>query len=295
MKKIVYLCLKALLCVSLFIALHFFCLNQTKGFRYYYLLSNLPNDERWEFPPLSVDEKKNVDALLAQEFTFLGSGGWCFAFLGADGTTVLKFYKHTHLRLDKVMKRFSFKKLISKSDPLPKDAYYFQEFNFKSCALLYQHAKELTGILYAHLNKTENLLPQVVLIDNIGVRHTIDLDKTEFILQQKADLLIPHLQKQMASHNVEGAKNSIDALLNCIVKLYDKGIRDHDSSIRNNYGFTEEGAIALDISSFGPDDSLKDPAVQKVELRRKTHRLERWLKKYHLELYHYYEQRINQI
>jgi hypothetical protein len=294
-KKILLISGELLALASVFCGLHFFCLEKTQGFRPYLILSNLPNDPRWEAPPLPDEEQKKVDALLDQPFTFLGSGGWCFAFLGQDQKTVLKFYKHSHLLPSSIFKEFSLKKLLLQSDPLPQNIPYFQEFNFKSCMLLYTQAKEQTGIQYVHLNKTQGKHKPVTLIDNIGVHHTIDLDHTEFIVQKKADLLFPHIHHLSQQKKFDEAKHCIDDFFNCILILSKMGIRDYDRSLRNNFGFTEDGAVTLDLSSFGYDESLKNPGQYKKEIVNKTQRFSRFLRKYHHDLYLYSEDRLSEI
>jgi hypothetical protein len=246
-------------------------------------------------PHLSTEEQENIDRLLDQPFTFLGSGGWCFAFLGQDQKTVLKFYRHSHLLPSSIFKEFSFKKLFLQSDLLPPNVPYFQEFNFISCMLLYTHAKERSGILYVHLNKTQGKHKPITLIDNIGIRHVIDLDKTEFVVQKKADLLFPHLQRLSKQQKMDEAKRSIDDFLNCLLTLCKNGIRDHDRSLRNNFGFTEDGAVTLDLSSFGLDETLKNPGNYKKEIVNKMQRLSRFLRKYHPPLYAHSEERLSEI
>src|SRR5690242_7329585 len=95
--RLFYFTIQLLVAAAICSWLYFFCYSQTRGFRLYSILSDLPNDPRWEVPPLSDRDQKKIDALLNQEFTFLGSGGWSFAFLGEDQKTVLKFFNHTHL------------------------------------------------------------------------------------------------------------------------------------------------------------------------------------------------------
>lgn len=266
-----------------------------QGFYLPLILSNLPNDPRWEVPQLPTEETPFIHHLLSQKFTFLGSGGWCFAFLGEDGKTVLKFYKHTHLTLTEILKDFSFNKLLLHPPKWPENLPYFQEFNFKSCILLYTQVKERTGLLHIHLNKTEGRYPKVTLIDPSGVHHTVDLDQTEFVIQEKGELLIPHFQRLASLGEKEIAKKSVDELLACLMTFYRKGIKDFDKSIRKNFGFVEGKAITLDISSFGLDPSLKIPEEGKKEILLKTRRLARWLKKHQPDLYDYYETRIQEL
>jgi hypothetical protein len=295
LKKILRISLYLLALTALFTGLYSFCQRQTHGFRPYLIMSNLPNELRWEVPPLTAEEQKDINKLLDQPFIFLGSGGWCFAFLGQDQKTVLKFYKHSHLLPSSIFKEFSFKKLLLQSDPWPQNIPYFQEFNFKSCLLLYNQAKERSGILYVHLNKTQGKHKPVTLIDNIGIHHTIDLDKTEFVVQKRADLLFSHIQRLSKQKKMDEAKGCIDDFLNCLLTLCKKGIRDYDRSLRNNFGFTDDGAVTLDLSSFGPDETIKNPGQYKKEIINKTQRLSRFLRKYHPGLYSHSEQRLSEI
>ena len=293
--KIIPLLVKSATFSLLCVGLHFFCEKQTEGFRPYMILSNLPNDPRWETPPLTGEEKKEIDRLLDQPFTYLGKGGWCFAFLGKDKKTILKFYRHTHFLPGALWNPFSWKKLLLKSPRLPAGTPYFQEFNFKSCALLCKRAKERTGLLYTHLNKTEGVHKPVTLIDPLGIEHTIDLDETEFLVQKRAELLFPHLDKLAKKGKTPQAKHSIDDFLRLLLMLYKEGIRDYDHSLRNNFGFTDDGAIALDLSSFGPDETLKHPGEYKKEIIVKTQTLGRFLRKNHGDLHLYFEERLKEI
>lgn len=284
--------LKLLGTAALFLGLHFFCEHETKGFRPYLILSNLPNDSRWEAPPLSMEEQQHVNLALDQRFTFLGSGGWCYAFLGEDQKTVLKFFRHSHLLPSSIIKDFSFEKLMLKSQTLPSNSNYSQEFNFNSCMLLLKQAKERSGLLYVHLNKTQGLHKPIVIIDNIGACHRIDLDKTEFVIQKKADLIIPHLEYLIGQNRIEEVKQKLDDMIVCLTTLFRSGLRDYDASFRQNFGFVDGHAIALDLSSFGFDASLQDPAGCKKEVITKTKRLRHWLKKHHPDLLAYYDERI---
>jgi hypothetical protein len=282
--------------LSLLIAgLYHFCEKKTQGFRLYSLLSDLPNDPRWEVPPPSKEEMLDVHTRLDQPFTFLGSGGWCYAFLGADNQTVIKFYKHDHLCLPKILHDFSWSKLLFSSPTLPVTARYFQEFNFQSCTLLYNQVKPFTGLIYVHLNKTQNVLPTITLYDPIGVSHQIDLNCTEFILQHKAELLFPHIERLDSQGDIAHAKQAIDQMFNCLLTLSQAGAKDLDQKLYENFGYVEDQAIAVDLSSFVPNEEIKRPAVYKKELICKTRRLSRWLKKHYPDLYTYCEEKLNEI
>ncbi len=290
MKKIT---LQALCGILLLTGLYFFCASQTKGFRFYQLLSSIPNDARWDTPALTDKEKDQIDHLLDQTFTFLGKGGFCCAFLGEDQKTVLKFYSHTHLSPMSVVKHFSWEKLLLKGPVDFAALSPFLEFAFKSCKLLFTQAKERTGLIYIHLNKSHELRSPVTVIDPLGIRHEIDLNQTEFVLQHKAEMLIDHIAHAVIEQKMENAKRAIDSYLDCLLTLCRLGARDLDHGFRNNYGILDDGTvITMDISSFTKDDCLQRPGVYKKEIVLKSHNLAKWLKKHHPDLYIYYDEKL---
>jgi hypothetical protein len=161
--------------------------------------------------------------------------------------------------------------------------------------LAYSQAKERTGLLHIHLNKTEGLYPTVTLIDAIGIRHTIDLDRTEFILQKKADLLYPYIDHLVHTQKTEEAKRCIDDLFACLLTFYKNGAIDRDRSLQNNFGLVDGSVIALDLSSFALDEAIAQPENTKKELALKTWRFRRWLRKHHYALYLYYENQLAEL
>lgn len=285
--------MKRLLLLLVAIAgIHWFAEKQTQGFRFYKLLSNLPFDSRWETPQMESERLDQINARLNQSFTFLGAGGWCVAFLGEDQKTVLKFFRHIHLDLPNIFRRFSFQKLLLNAPPEESKLYYFQHFNFNSCHLLFTRCKELSGIDYLHLNKTPPLHPTVTLYDPSGVPHQIDLNATEFVIQERADLLCPHINRLVKEEGMPAAKKAIDAFLHCLLTFYKEGLRDDDRTLRDNFGFIGDQPVTVDLSSWVLDPAIQKPSRYKKEIILKTHRLNRWLNKYHPELHQHLEERL---
>ena len=157
-----------LLFIGLATSLYFFTESQTEGFRYYHLISNLPNEPRWDVPPPSDEEMTRINQLLEQPFTFLGSGGWCYAFLGQDQKTVIKFFKHSHLYPSNILRDFSFKKLFLKSPPNNYAPYYFQPFNFISCTLLYSKLQDNRGSNISTSIKQKGSIPLLPFMTKSG-------------------------------------------------------------------------------------------------------------------------------
>jgi hypothetical protein len=286
---------KSLLGALALVGVYFFCEWQTQGFRYHHLLSDFSEDPRWKVF-VTPEELERASILLDQPFTYLGKGGFCRAFLGQDGQTVLKFYHHDRFRLSDAFQPFSWHKLLLKTPLQLILASEYHAFAFKSCRLLYERVRGRTGLLFIHLNKTCDLKKQVALIDPSGVIHTIDPNQTEFVLQQRGELLLDYIARVMKKRDADAAKRAIDSYLACLVQLSQCGVQDLDHSFRGNFGILEDGTvITIDISSYVDNARIATPACYKREIVLKSHRLAKWLKKHYPDIYAYYDEKITQL
>ena len=84
---------------------------------------------------------------------------------------------------------------------------------FDSCKLAYVDLQDQTAISYLHLNKTRDLFKPVVLVDNSGVSHTVELDSMEFMVQDYCELATGRIAARMKSGDVEGARETIETFL----------------------------------------------------------------------------------
>lgn len=244
-----------LIFLLLFWGMERFCHDKTDGFKMTNIFSDLPTKEGVE-PPTA-----EILPLLSGPFTFLGSGAQAYAFVSADGKTVLKLFKHHHLR--------SFPSSVKKREKF-----------FLSCALAAETLGEETGILYAHLIKSRSLNTKTTLIDKLGIAHPLDLDSVEFVLQKRACLALSFIKEQVKGGKQVEAKEAISAVIEMLAHRCKKGVRDRDGGMRRNIGYLpEERAISIDIGFFVKDEALRDPQKAKAEIRKQTWRLERFLKK----------------
>src|SRR6185295_13284709 len=83
---------KALLFCTLFWLIGCWCSKQTCGFQVSKILTHEADYPHLGLPQPSSEELKQIQNLLDQPFEFLGRGGQCFAFLGRDQKTVIKFF-----------------------------------------------------------------------------------------------------------------------------------------------------------------------------------------------------------
>lgn len=252
------------------------------GFRPSKLTSSLPSVH---LPP-----SPEIDTLLDQPFRYLGKGGTSFVFLGEDGHTVLKLFKHQHL--------FSKSSLFSVTLPgitdlwrinkiarnLGRHPHKHHRFFLNSCKLAYEELKEETGLIYLNPQPNSYFAKKVVLIDSWGLRYSVDLSRTEFALQKKAELFFPYLENLLKKRQHEQCKLAIDSLLTQIQTRCSKGIGDRDPNLEINFGFIDGKAIEFDLGSYFSSPKLKNSAAQASELFFATHALQMWLEKHSPDL-----------
>ncbi len=239
--------------------------------------------------PLSSE----LDAILDKEFTYLARGKQYYVFCSEDGKYVLKFFKCQRLETPHWLKTLSFLPFLK--------SYYTRQSSkigkrrkelFASCELAFEELQEETGLIYIHLNKTSNLQKKVRIIDKLLHHYALDIDKYEFIIQRRADLILPTLQILKEEGNFEGAKKRIDELLALLVQRHEKGIIDFDPAIINNTGFLDDRAIHLDLGRFAKCPEIRCRENSKSEIDKITKELRESISLFYPALSLYFEEKL---
>ncbi|HSX03458.1 MAG TPA: hypothetical protein VLG76_01880 [Rhabdochlamydiaceae bacterium] len=284
--------IKILLFIVGFICIERFCHGITEGFRPHKILSDLSFNPEYATEPASDEIKGN----LSQPFYFLSSGGQCYAFISEDKQTVLKVFKHHHMRPESYLNRIYLPQFLE-----PLRCKIIQERKerlqtiFSSFKLAYDRFKEHTGLLYLHLNKTDTVHQTLTLVDNIGVSHCFDLDNLEFALQKTAVLAYQKIEQCMKTNDLAAAEKCLKSLVELIVTRSKAGLADRDPIIKRNFGFIEEKAIEIDLGSFYEDLGLTKPSSYKRALFCECIKLKSWIQKRYPMLYPSLDQSIRTI
>ena len=163
---------------------------------------------------------------------------------------------------------------------------------FESCKFAYQELKEETGLHYIHINKTDCRFGTVMIVDNSGVSHTVDLDRTEFMVQDYCELAISRIDAHMRCGDLEGAKGTITTLFDAIEDWSRRGIRLENPILKKNIGFCEGKVIMLDVGSLKKNSGFKNPEQIKKEIKYVSRGLGRWIYHHHPALFPFYEQEL---
>jgi hypothetical protein len=252
-----------------------------------------PYDPLFDTRALTKEEEKEVDKALSQNYTYFGCGGQAYVFFSEDGKYALKFFKQrhfrepTHLNYIPFIKNYRDKKFAKRRKKI--------EVEYGSYKLGFEQLPEETALVYVHLNKTSHLNKSITYIDKVKMEHKIDLDKTDFILQKRAELVHDKIDRQIAAGNLEGARHTISSIVDLIVTRCKKGYLDKDPNIATNCGILGDKAIKIDVGRFAVDPCMKKSLFYKPELYYLVRPFRKWLNEKHPELVAHLDDEVFQV
>lgn len=274
-KWMLFIVLAILLCFGIG-KLYYFL---TAGFSIRQITSDLSYNPEWETHPLSSSEKKEVNTALDQEYTYLGKGCQSYVFASEDGNYVIKFLKHQHFRPQRWINLFTFIPSINEYQQTSKDVKRQKlEKLFIGCKIAFEDLKSETGIIYVHLNKSNNWKKTLTIVDRLGFKHHLDVDRMEFILQHRAKMFADTIIDFMEQSSQKEAELLIDRLLVMLISEYQRGIADNDHALMQNTGVLNGRPIHIDIGQFIHNQTVQDPVIYKKEVFDKTFLFHQWLK-----------------
>lgn len=257
----------------------------TDGFSIANISSDFAYQPDWEVRPLSTLEKVEVDQALNQEYRYLGKGCQSYVFLSSDGHYVVKFFKYQRFRLQPwiaFLPGFDFVENYRQAKLKKK----WEKLNVfvTSWKIAYDHLKTEAGLLWVHLNKTEDLHKRLVIYDKMGFKHILELDQMEFCLQRRAEPLNSVLVAYKAEGQLAQAQQLMSNLLQLMLSEYQRGLSDNDHALLQNTGVVNHHPIHIDVGQFLQNEKFKDPAFYRQDLFTRTYRLHEWLKQNYPEL-----------
>lgn len=268
----------------------------TGGFLISNISSTFPFNPEWEIRPLDSFEQKQVNGALSQPYRYLGKGCQAYVFASENGQYVLKFFKYQRYRLQP---------WLSYAPPLPALVKYKEEKIenkwhkldgfVKSWKLAFENLREETGLLYVHLNKTDHLKKQVLIYDKIGMQHLVDLDKMEFCVQCRAQMLCETFLEYKQQGDKAKTELLIENLLALIISEYSRGLADNDHALMQNTGVVDGKPIHIDVGQFVQNEEVKNPLIAHQELYTKTYKFKLWLNEHYPEARDFLESRLKEI
>lgn len=214
--------------------------------------------------------------ILNQTFTFLGSGRQSFAFIGEDGTTVLKFFNKKYFEMPWYC--FALWNKEEEKKKRTRRAFFYAESYFVAEKFL----QEQTGIMYLHLSKSEGL-PIVRVIDRASREFEVDLNSVPFVVQRKCEPLYSALANIQKTQGNQALVSTLNDFLEMVDFRISKGIADSDHDVEHNFGFLEGKLVHLDPGRLFLCDFSEKSRVSH-EWWSATHSLRKWLVKEYPEV-----------
>ncbi len=218
--------------LALTLALPYYYSEWTDHFRLEKCRLSYPYVAKWESEP--ADEQ--IRTLLERPFYYAGGGKQMFAFFSDDGQTVLKLFHFNKLKVPFRPRDLFFPKI----PPLHERAY----LSFNSCKIAEQRAKDLTGILFLHLNPKKGNLPEITIFDKLGRKHCIDPASYRFLLQKR---IVP-LEAAFLQNSNHPAM--IDSFQKFIDELAALGLAKDRGKFAPNYGFLDGKPMMIDFANL---------------------------------------------
>ncbi len=281
---------KGVLIAGCLIATQRFCHKKTDGFSLIAISSSRPYNRAFETRALTTEEKSELDVALSQPYNYYGCGGQAYAFFSDDGNYVIKCFKQRLFRpphllnllpLPKLLHRYREKRNFTRADKLSRD--------FFSYRVAFDELQEQTGMLYTHLNHTRNLKVALPITDKLGNSHTLNLDRTDFIVQRRASKVYDYINRCKSDTEASEAFASIFHLIKTRAL---KGYRDRDPNIRTNCGFLNGRAVKIDVGRFVPTKMTREKWQE--ELNRIAAPFEEWIKESHSEWHPLYQEKLRE-
>lgn len=254
----------------------------TGGFTLSNITYDIPYDSRWNISYPKAENLRELEVALGQNYRYLGKGCQSYVFQSEDGKYVLKFIKYQRFRPRPWLEYMTFIPGMKKhySEKVEQKRAKLDSL-FVSWKIAYENLQPETGVIYVHLNKSNDLNKNLVIFDKIGFKHLLALDDFEFLIQRKAKMLCPTLDGWMKNGEIEKAKELITALLDRIISEYDRGFADNDHALMQNTGVLDQQPVHVDVGQFVKNNRVFDKSVRHQELFNKTWKFRKWLEKHH--------------
>lgn len=241
----------------------------------------------WEIPPLPQEEREAIDQILSQKFTYYNKGSQSYVFISEDKKYILKFLKQ-----DKLRTRSWLAHLPLSFNPYYEDYLFKQEkchATFAACKTSFTELKKESGLIYVHLNNTRDLNKKVTIFDKNGEKHIVDIDKTSYYVQKRAQLIYSRIAELMHQNETEKAKEIISSVFSLIDYLGKKGVCDNDPILRKNFGLIDDIAVQIDIGKLKIDSLRQQSLAYKDEAGSITNSFKVWLEKNYPALSEHFE------
>lgn len=249
------------------------------GFRINKLVLDHPSIEQAG----SLVPSAEISSMLAKPFRYIGHGGQAYVFVSKDESFVLKLFRKP---LNPHPWRMWMRRHLFGKNPRVAPDKKLQKLLISS-RLSCEVAPDLTGVFFAHLSQTSSELPVTLLIDRLGRKHSLDLNRCRFVLQKKG------VPVWTAFSTEEKGKAIIEQFVFKVHERVARKLRNHDVKVSSNFGLIGGEVVEWDIGNFIYDPSLENPKLAQEEMERFEKKMRRYLLKNAPSLLPFFEEAVS--
>lgn len=230
----------------------------------------------YALPPAQGQDPVPPEELFRGPFSYLGRGRQCYAFESPDGRLVLKIPRFDRYELPFFWKMpFAFFERFRNS--IREERQRRLAFTLESFKIASEELKEETAILYLHIHDTPAILGRTTLIDKLGRRFEIDLNRTAFVLQEKKRLMMPQFLDAVRAGDDLKVGLIIDSFLAILKKRARLGIFNKDPSFMRNFAWDDGKGVQIDIGSFYRRRGLSPEEAYLASMKESCIPIREWL------------------
>lgn len=257
------------------------CFLWTDGFKIQKITPGFTIKPSWN-PPAITDpaKREELSHILNQEYRYLARGQQAYVFESADQKYVIKFLRMPKFRLpfwaylslfpasleERKMQKISAKKS-------------YLDLTSKSFAMAQEELWEESGLIFCHLQTTNDLHYSVKIVDRIGRENILDLDRLFFIVQKRAEPLGMVLKELRQKNDHREIEKLLSSFVDVIHKRSSKKIRNKNRRCMKNLGVLEGKVIEFDLGEFRERQLLSDPVYFQMEMQKSSRGLREFLQK----------------
>lgn len=245
-------------------------IEQANGsFRLPKVAIDVPFNPAWEGDAPSPE----LASLFSKPFHYLGRGMQAFVFASEDGQYVIKLFRAS----PKIhpWRQFIRTKFLGRNEKrTPREKI---ELLFGACKLAYSHAADLTGLVYIHLNPTNDLFASTTLVNRMGRKIPVDLNRCRFAIQKRGVSVTKTLKAAIAENDREKYNRLIRSFHHLVEERASRNICNLDKKLGENFGFIGEEAIEWDFGSYSFNANLSDPKAKAHEIEIFAKNLQKFL------------------
>jgi hypothetical protein len=181
-----------------------------------------------------------ITDITSKPLRYLGNGAEAIAFVSADDEYVIKLFLKYHIFENNTP---TWRKCIQRLS-----GFRFTRRSTEQIIKRYSQGlselADITGMLAVHRYRSPEQLPICTLIDNQGLKHTIDLNDFAFVIQKKGRLIS---QKEWA-----GDRTNLDAKFKDLFStIANRGFVSLSKTFnRDNFAILDDQAIMIDLGKL---------------------------------------------